>query len=245
MKWINVLELCAEGGSITLQGRENENGTWCFKRLTNESAMADLLSGEDAKGLEFKSESKIVEGLDNAIEMLNERYPNWTNLYPTELYEEFSDRICKYALSQKSCNRDAWEEYLSPTPVPTSVVKTCNLVTRAFKRKTEFKIVTYNLRQGGNDRNVAGNHWRKIIDKFSPDLVLAQETRDPLTYFHDEQNSLGEYPPIWELANSKWGSAILSTQHKLTSISVPEFKGWVVGARIAEFSIGDVTLNPY
>ena len=112
MNWINVLELCGEGGSITLQGRKTENGAWSFKHLTNESAMADLLSEEDAAGLEYKSESKVVEGLDNAIVMLSKRFPYWVNLHPTELYPEFADSIIQHALSQRRCRKGIWEKLL-------------------------------------------------------------------------------------------------------------------------------------
>lgn len=125
MNWINVLELCGEGGSITLQGRKNKNDTWSFKRLTNESAMADLLSEEDAEGFEFNSESEVVEGLESALEMLNERYPYWANLHPTELYPEFANSVIQHALSQKRCRKDIWEELLpetnsiSTTPIAT------------------------------------------------------------------------------------------------------------------------------
>ena len=115
MNWVNVLKLCGEGGSVTLQGRKNENDTWSFKRFTNESTMADLLSEEDAEGLEFKSESKVVEGLDNAIKMLSDSYPYWANLHPTELYPELADSIIQHALSQRRCRKDIWVKLLSQT----------------------------------------------------------------------------------------------------------------------------------
>jgi hypothetical protein len=132
MNWINVLELSAEGGCITLQGCKNENSTWSFKNLTNESAFADLLSEEDAEGLESNSESVVVEGLDNALKMLSERYPFWANLYPTELYEEFAESVIQRALSQKRCIKDIWLKLLVEKNPSAATIGTIEEFTKAL-----------------------------------------------------------------------------------------------------------------
>lgn len=98
-----------------------------------------------------------------------------------------------------------------------------------------MKIVTYNLRNGG--KKGSGNHWEKIIDALSPDLVLAQETFNPRDYFSADEFPRIAQPPLWNRV-SKWGSAILATQHVATSITVPDFEGWVTGGKFTDFSIG-------
>jgi endonuclease/exonuclease/phosphatase family metal-dependent hydrolase len=176
MNWINVLELCGEGGSITLQGRKNENGTWSFKRLTNESAMADLLSEEDAEGLEFKSESKVVEGWDNAIKMLSKRYPHWANLYPTELYPEFADSVIQHALSQKRCRKDIWEEELERMTPSLSVISDNLSITPCCSEESKYmRIATWNL-----DHAYKGNRQINLqiqqIKNIGPGIIVLTET---------------------------------------------------------------------
>lgn len=102
-----------------------------------------------------------------------------------------------------------------------------------------MRIVTYNLHYGGKKGDI--NHWKRIVDGFSPDLVLAQESYNPQDYFPSEQFSSIARVPVWEPTYAKWGSAILSTKHEITPITLSKFKGNVVGGRIAEFSIGGVT----
>jgi len=102
-----------------------------------------------------------------------------------------------------------------------------------------MKIVTYNLHYGGHTRQ--DNHWKRILN-LNPDFVLAQESFNPEDYFSNgDFNSIAR-SVIWHSTGSKWGSAILSTRYELEQIQVPkEFEGWVIGGRIADFSIGGVT----
>jgi exonuclease III len=101
-----------------------------------------------------------------------------------------------------------------------------------------MKIVTYNLRYGGKKGD--GNHWERIMDEFSPDLVLAQETFNPREYFSTKSSHTFS-SVVWASVPAEWGSAILSVRHKLTPILVPGFEGWVVGGSIDEFIIGGVS----
>ena len=100
-----------------------------------------------------------------------------------------------------------------------------------------MKIVTYNLRNGGKK---GSKQWEKIIEEFSPDLILAQETRQPQSSFPDEQNSLESWSSIWNPVNPKWGSAILAPRYEIIPIPVQGFEGWVVGGKIDSFAIGGV-----
>jgi endonuclease/exonuclease/phosphatase family metal-dependent hydrolase len=107
-----------------------------------------------------------------------------------------------------------------------------------------MKLVSYNLRYGGNTANTEKvNHWQQLIKEFVPDIVFAQESHHPERYF----SSSDEFSQFKGCVHSnvhhgKWGSAILSKNHKLeeVSLSVPEYEGWVVGARIPDLLIGGV-----
>ncbi len=89
--WDKVLEIGAEGGSITLYGSKDANGEWWFSRHTDERTMKDLLTEEDQIGLEFESFSERAKGWEGALKILS-RYP-WPCLYPLYVHPEFADSV--------------------------------------------------------------------------------------------------------------------------------------------------------
>lgn len=95
MKWVTILEVGGEGGSITLLGQDNGDGIWKFVVTTDESTLKELLSKEDAEGINFTSTSAAVDGWDDAIELLGRRYPGWMRLYPQECHPLFRERVWK------------------------------------------------------------------------------------------------------------------------------------------------------
>lgn len=101
-----------------------------------------------------------------------------------------------------------------------------------------MKIVTYNLRSGG--KTTMGNHWQSLIQDFNPDIVFAQESLHPEKYFSPEEFSKFKGCIHSNVHHGKWGSAILSKSHHLerVSLSLSEYEGWVVGARVPELVIG-------
>jgi hypothetical protein len=105
-----------------------------------------------------------------------------------------------------------------------------------------MKIITYNIHSGG--KKGTGNQWQRILDNFFPELVLAQESGDPLSY-----EGVDRYPvasAIWHPIGRTWGSAVLSSSHVMTEIAVtaPEFKGWITGGRIEEPVVGGGCRRP-
>lgn len=103
-----------------------------------------------------------------------------------------------------------------------------------------MRLVSYNLHYGGNTES--DNHWQHVVKEFQPDIVFAQESHHPDKYFaadkpHDFKQAIHS-----NVHHDKWGSAILSKKHHLEEVSLsnPEFKGWVVGARISDFVIGKI-----
>lgn len=99
----------------------------------------------------------------------------------------------------------------------------------------KMKIVSYNLRYGGNTEK--DNHWRKLIQDFAPDIVCAQESLHPSQYLTHEELSQFKGCVHSFVHHGKWGSAILSRNHHLEEIHLPAFQGWVVGARIPDVVI--------
>lgn len=94
MKWITVVKLGADGGSLRLLGLKKRNRDWSFLLSSDESTMDGLLSEEDAEGMSFKSQSNEVVGWEKAVELLNERYPRWLHLLPIgEIHPDFVVKI--------------------------------------------------------------------------------------------------------------------------------------------------------
>jgi exonuclease III len=105
-----------------------------------------------------------------------------------------------------------------------------------------MRIVTYNLHYGGHTKS--NNQWQRVLNEFDPDIVLAQESFNPADYFFDDHLVDMERSSVWQPLPCKWGSAILSPKYKISKIDIPnrykDLKGWVVGGKIADFSVGGV-----
>ena len=71
-----IVEVGAEGGSISLQGRRDEQGEWRFRVITNEVALSDLI-GEQPTPMENQP---WVDSWDDALTLLG-RFP-WPRLHP-------------------------------------------------------------------------------------------------------------------------------------------------------------------
>ncbi|MGB8259478.1 MAG: hypothetical protein WCE75_03975 [Terracidiphilus sp.] len=83
-----ILELGAEGGSLTLFGNRDAAGQWRFWTQTDETTMIDLLDGEDLSGLgSLDNTSAPVYSLHEALALLD-KYP-WYRLTPLQVHPEF------------------------------------------------------------------------------------------------------------------------------------------------------------
>ena len=96
-----------------------------------------------------------------------------------------------------------------------------------------MNIVCYNLRTGGAGRS----HWREIVARYSPSVLLVQESSPPLEHLSPDSHGEAEENSVWAPAyNSKgtrpWGSAVYLPNYKPTPIELPSFNGWVVGAEV-------------
>jgi hypothetical protein len=83
-----ILELGAEGGSLTLFGNRDAAGQWRFWTQTDETTMIDLLDEEDLSGLgSLDNTSAPVYSLPEALALLD-KYP-WYRLTPLQVHPEF------------------------------------------------------------------------------------------------------------------------------------------------------------
>lgn len=101
-----------------------------------------------------------------------------------------------------------------------------------------MKIATYNLRNGGNTQQ--DNQWSRLMRRFKPDIVCAQESKHPEKYFSPEEMAAFKGCVYEHVPHGKWGTAILSRTHVLEALSLPELNGWAVAARVPEMIIGGV-----
>jgi hypothetical protein len=85
-----IVEVLAEGGTLTLVGIKAANG-WRFRLVRDESTLADLLSEEDRQGIEFRSESEWVDSWEAALDLLD-NYP-WHRLHALQVHPDFSREI--------------------------------------------------------------------------------------------------------------------------------------------------------
>jgi exonuclease III len=94
-----------------------------------------------------------------------------------------------------------------------------------------MKIISYNLRFGGKGRV----HWREVIDRYSPSVLLVQESYPPSEHLPEDDKV--ESNAVWASAvnsnkSMKWGSGIYLPDCPPTPIEIPDFHGWVVGAEV-------------
>lgn len=98
-----VLEVGAEGGSVTLIGREGTDGEWRFARITVDQTEAlfgdeDVpITAPDLTSLEW------VDGWEAGLSLMN-RYP-WVRLHPVYVHPEFVERV-RAGVEQRLANVD-------------------------------------------------------------------------------------------------------------------------------------------
>lgn len=105
---VKILELGAEGGSLTLLGLQGSDGAWQYMLHCNEAALAEEEETESAT-----SNSAVVTSWPEAIELLN-KYEIWHNLYPLKVHQDFSNLVISEVRSRggdKAVFR--WENWLN------------------------------------------------------------------------------------------------------------------------------------
>jgi len=90
---VKIIDIGAEGGSMTLFGWKDEQGEWHFQKESNECALIGMLEedGEDWGGATGIARIDSFTGWDKALTLLY-RWP-WPALYPRYVHPEFADRV--------------------------------------------------------------------------------------------------------------------------------------------------------
>ncbi|MCK6626190.1 MAG: hypothetical protein L6R45_13570 [Anaerolineae bacterium] len=92
-----------------------------------------------------------------------------------------------------------------------------------------MRLVAYNFRAGG--KRGEQNQWSKILTDFAPDIVFAQETRDPKLEV-PQTYQINQNRFVWHPVNPRWGSALFIKDGEIKPLVLPGFEGWVVGAEV-------------
>jgi hypothetical protein len=99
-----VLEVGAEGGSVTLIGREGADGAWRFARITIDQSW-ELFGDEDVPITAPDLTSLVwVDSWEAGLNLMD-RYP-WVRLSPVYVHPAFVERV-KAALEERLTNVDA------------------------------------------------------------------------------------------------------------------------------------------
>jgi hypothetical protein len=95
-----ILEVGAEGGCMTLQGRQEEDGRWLFQVNVDASTLAELMP-EEFTASELRRDGEWVYDFERALQDLD-RSACWELLVPMRVHPEFSDRILEAVRSRLS-----------------------------------------------------------------------------------------------------------------------------------------------
>jgi hypothetical protein len=107
-----ILEVAAEGGSLSILRARARDGAWRFIVLREETALADLLDSDDQEGLVFSEESGSVDTLAAAFQLMD-RYP-WHRLMPLTLQPEYAAVVMAEVLRRGGAAEAArWQSELS------------------------------------------------------------------------------------------------------------------------------------
>lgn len=112
-----ILEIGAEGGSLTLYGIRGSDGLRKYYLFKNSAALHDLLSDESFDE-EAEAKSHVVTSWDKAVALL-EKHPHWYRLSPLQVHPEFLSRVLeKVELSGGLEDVSIWRKKLDlPAPI--------------------------------------------------------------------------------------------------------------------------------
>ena len=107
-----ILEVGAEGGSLSIVRTRASDGTWRFVVLRDETTLADMLDDNEQKAFAFIDASGAVDALAAALQVMN-RYP-WHRLMPLKLHEEYRGAVMAEVLRRGGAGEAArWQSELS------------------------------------------------------------------------------------------------------------------------------------
>ncbi len=93
MIWQKILKVGTEDGCILLMGYENKHGSWRFRIERYAVADKDIISNVEGEIVGVFTYSRMVDGFENAVGLLDEKHPDWADLFPLEVDLEFWELI--------------------------------------------------------------------------------------------------------------------------------------------------------
>ena len=92
-----------------------------------------------------------------------------------------------------------------------------------------MRIITYNLRFGGS----GNSHWSKVFDDFAPEILLVQESYDPIEHLPPLLHGDLHRDASWKCVEGlNWGSAVFVKGKAARPLDLPDFHGHVVGVEV-------------
>ena len=87
-----VLEVGAEGGSLTLSRERAQDGRWRFRLERNETTLRDVLLDDDQSTMSLGfAEDPYANSLDQALAS-SDQCP-WFRLFPLQVHPQFLDAV--------------------------------------------------------------------------------------------------------------------------------------------------------
>ena len=106
-----ILEVSAEGGSLSISSLGIEGSPQRFVVRRNEAVLWDLLSEEDAEGTNLSAELGMLHTFDEALRVLG-RYP-WYRLDPLHAHPRFVDAVLREVTRLGGTERaERWKQIL-------------------------------------------------------------------------------------------------------------------------------------
>jgi hypothetical protein len=89
-----IVEVGAEGGALTIEGKHYGDTGWRFRTVRNEMALYDdCVDGEEPDDIAgFLEQTDYLDSLGEALKLFD-RYPYWIDLYVIEVHPEFVDEV--------------------------------------------------------------------------------------------------------------------------------------------------------
>jgi hypothetical protein len=109
-----IVEVGAEGGSLTIEGKNYGDTGWQYRMVRNEAALADFCV--DDQGLYhidgLFEQTDYCDSFGEAFKLFD-RYPNWVDLYVVEVHPDFVEEVLAEVRSRGGTSAEArWREAL-------------------------------------------------------------------------------------------------------------------------------------
>jgi NAD-dependent deacetylase len=86
-----ILKVGAEGGCMTLIGRQSDDGRWRFRVNVDASTFAEFMPDEFSAD-QLRRDGEWIDGFDAALEAFDQEVP-WAQLSPIRVHPEFAGRV--------------------------------------------------------------------------------------------------------------------------------------------------------